>query len=92
MPHEFDLKEHMEFLFGKVHECSFSRQFGDILEYALEKVRIQKQIEVIEHKGMMIADLIERREWKKERREEIDGIKAKEEEGEAMPNANAIES
>jgi len=41
---------------------------------------------------MIIADLIERREWKKERREEIDGIKAKEEEGKALPNANAIES
>lgn len=92
MPHEFDLREHMEFLFGKVHECSFARKFGELLECAMEKVRIQKKIEVVEQKGLIIADLIVRREKKKEMRTEIDGIEAKEEEGKALPNANAIEN
>ena len=59
----------------------------------MEKVRIQKKIEVVEQKGLIIADLIVRREKKKEMRTEIDGIEAKEEEeGKALPNANAIEN
>lgn len=52
-PSEKEVKDHFERLFGKVHECAFTRDYGDIIDLHFEASRQKKLLEIAEERAMV---------------------------------------